>query len=84
MSEDRSGALRTDDDELVFETSEDVTVAKDFESLKLKEELLRGSFLLLFLLLFLLPLLFLFLLLFLLSSFFSLLVLFLFCFLLFF
>ena len=33
-----------DDDELVFETSEDVTVAKDFETIGLKDDLLRGFY----------------------------------------
>eukprot|EP00211_Chloroparvula_japonica_P006281 CAMPEP_0119137980 /NCGR_PEP_ID=MMETSP1310-20130426/24785_1 /TAXON_ID=464262 /ORGANISM="Genus nov. species nov., Strain RCC2339" /LENGTH=402 /DNA_ID=CAMNT_0007129127 /DNA_START=43 /DNA_END=1251 /DNA_ORIENTATION=- len=40
----RRGALREDDNEIVFETSEDIRVVKTFESMKLKDELLRGIY----------------------------------------
>jgi ATP-dependent RNA helicase len=42
--EKRATGLREDDEELVFETSEDVDVVRDFESIGLKDELLRGIF----------------------------------------
>ena len=38
------GGLRKDDSEVVFDTSEDVEVTNSFETLNLKEDLLRGIY----------------------------------------
>lgn len=44
MASAKKSGLRKDNDTIEFDTSEDVEVTQDFESLQLKEDLIRGIY----------------------------------------